>query len=131
MYIPNFLFSSIITTQLLSTCLKTEFHLLPVSEMGQPHTLALNFSGWPFSITVRRCFKPKSDHWNERIHCRLTDRKLETFSKEESGSTYPSTFVYRRFSHKIQFLYCLFSSLSPWGIPLVVYLFIWFIILSR
>ena len=28
---------------------------------------------------------------------------------------YPSTFVYSRFSPKIQFLYCLLSSLARWG----------------
>ena len=32
---------------------------------------------------------------------------------------YPSTFVYSRFSSKIQFLYCLLSSLAPWGGPMV------------
>ena len=30
----------------------------------------------------------------------------------------PSTFVYGRFSPKIQFLYCLLSLLSPWGAPM-------------
>ena len=38
-------FSSVIITQLLSTCLETELHLLPVSGMGKFHTLALNFGG--------------------------------------------------------------------------------------
>ena len=40
----TFLFSSIIIAQLLS-CLKTDLHLLPVSEMGKFHTPALNFGG--------------------------------------------------------------------------------------
>ena len=31
---------------------------------------------------------------------------------------YPSTFVYSHFYAKIQFLYCLLSSLSLWGIPI-------------
>ena len=41
----TFLFSSIIIAQLLSSCLKTELHLLPISEMGKFHTPALNFGG--------------------------------------------------------------------------------------
>ena len=32
---------------------------------------------------------------------------------------YPSTFAYSHFSSKIQFLNCLLSSLSLWGIPMV------------
>ena len=61
-------FSSVIITQLLSTCLKTELHLLPVSGIGKFHTLALNFGGWAFSITVRKYFRSNSDHSNERIY---------------------------------------------------------------
>ena len=32
---------------------------------------------------------------------------------------YPSFFAYSHFPPKIQFLYCLFGSLSPWGAPMV------------
>ena len=35
----TFLFISIIIIQLLSACLKSELHVLPVSEMGKIHTL--------------------------------------------------------------------------------------------
>ena len=34
-------------------------------------------------------------------------------------SFYASTFVYSHFSIKIQFLYCLLSSVAPWGGPMV------------
>ena len=67
----TFLFSSIMIPGLLSACLNTELHLLPVSE-------ALNFGGWPFSITVTRYFKPKSGHSNERVYRKSIDRILKT-----------------------------------------------------
>ena len=41
----TFLFSSIAISQFLLACLKTELHVLPVSEMGRFHILALNFGG--------------------------------------------------------------------------------------
>ena len=36
--------------------------------MGKFHTLAMNFGGSPFRITVTRYFRPKSDHSNERVY---------------------------------------------------------------
>ena len=78
----TFLSSSIIITQLLSLCLKTELHLLPVSEMGTFHTLALNFWG----ITVTRYFRPKSGHSNERVNRKAIDGRLKTLRNEVSGS---------------------------------------------
>ena len=49
-----FLFCSIITTQLLSTSLKSELQFWPVSELGIFHTLALNFKAWfpPMRLTI-------------------------------------------------------------------------------
>ena len=44
--------------------------------------------------------------------CNLSLHDLTIFS-----SFYPSTFAYCSFSSKIQFLHCLLSLLSPWGIP--------------
>ena len=82
----TFLFSYIIITQLLSACMKTELHLLPISEMGKFHILALNFGGWPFSITVTGYFRPKPDHSNERIYCKLIDKRLKTLPNEGSRS---------------------------------------------
>ena len=81
-----FLFSSITITQLLSAYLKSKLHLLPVSEMGTFHTLALNFGGWPFRITVTRYLRPKSVHSNERVYREPIDRRLKTLLKEGSGS---------------------------------------------
>ena len=83
LYMPNctaFLFSFIIITQLLSPYLKTELHLLTVSEMEKFYTLALNFGGWPFSITVTRYFRPKADHSNEMVYRKPIDRRLKTLS---------------------------------------------------
>ena len=82
----TFLFSYIIITQLLSACMKTELHLLPISEMGKFHILALNFGGWPFSITVTGYFRPKPDHSNERIYRKLIDKRLKTLPNEGSCS---------------------------------------------
>ena len=82
----TFLFSYIIITQLLSACIKTELHLLPISEMGKFHILALNFGGWPFSITVTGYFRPKPDHSNERIYRKLIDKRLKTLPNEGSRS---------------------------------------------
>ena len=82
----TFLFSYIIITQLLSACMKTELHLLPISEMGKFHILALNFGGWPFSITVTGYFRPKPDHSNERIYRKLIDKRLKTLPNEGSRS---------------------------------------------
>ena len=39
--------------------------------------------------------------------------------KENNLGFYRSTFVYSRFPPKIQFLYCLLSSVAPWGGPMV------------
>ena len=45
---------------------------------------------------------------------------LETLTSIiRTAGFYPSTFVYSRFSPKIQFLYCLLSSVAPWGDPMV------------
>ena len=82
----TFLFSYIIITQSLSACMKTELHLLPISEMGKFHILALNFGGWPFSITVTGYFRPKPDHSNERIYRKLIDKRLKTLPNEGSRS---------------------------------------------
>ena len=82
----TFLFSYIIIAQLLSACMKTELRLLPISEMGKFHILALNFGGWPFSITVTGYFRPKPDHSNERIYRKLIDKRLKTLPNEGSRS---------------------------------------------
>ena len=63
---PTFLFSSITITQLLPVCLKIELNLLFVSEIEKFHTLALNFGGRPFGVTVTRYFSPKPGHANEK-----------------------------------------------------------------
>ena len=47
--------------------------------MGKFHKLALNFSGWPFSATVTRYLRPKSDHANEWVYRKSTDRSMEVF----------------------------------------------------
>ena len=74
----TFLFSSIKITQFLSPWLKNELitYLLPDSEMRKLHTLALNFVGWPFGISITRHFRPKSSHSNERIY-RKPKQKIE------------------------------------------------------
>ena len=82
----TFLFSYIIITQLLSPCLKNELHLLSVSEIGKFNILALNFGGWPFSITVTRFFRPKSDHSNEKVYLKPIDRRLKKLPNEGSDS---------------------------------------------
>ena len=48
----------------------------------------------------------------------LALKHLASFSKAGSGY-YPSNFVYSCFSSKIQFLYCLLSSVALWGGPMV------------
>ena len=63
-----FLFCCIITTQLLSTSLKSELQFLSVSEMGIFYTLVLNFKDWPFDVMVSRHFRPKSGQLNERYN---------------------------------------------------------------
>ena len=63
---------------LQGACLITELHLLPVSEMGKFHPLALNFGGRPFSMTVMRYFRSKSDHSKERVYRKPIDRRLKT-----------------------------------------------------
>ena len=63
-----FLFCSIITTQLLSTSLKSELQLWPVWELGIFHTLALNFKNWPFDVIITRHFRPKSVDLNEIVY---------------------------------------------------------------
>ena len=78
----TFLFSSIITTQLLSTRLRSELHLLPVLEMGQFHALALTFGGRSFGKTVTRHFRPRSSHSNERVYCKPINRRLKTLLNE-------------------------------------------------
>ena len=59
--------------------------LIPVSEMEKLHTLALNFGGWHFSITVKRYFSRKSDHSNEGVCRKPIDRGLNMLPNEGSG----------------------------------------------
>ena len=70
----------------LSACLKTKLHLVPVSETGKCHTLALKFGGWPFTMTVTRYFRPKTDHSNERVYHKPIYRKLKALANEGLGS---------------------------------------------
>ena len=83
---PIFLFCSIITTQLLSTSLKSELQFWPVSELGIFHTLVLDFKDWLFDIIVTRHFRPKSVHLNESIYCKPSDRTLKMLLIGESHS---------------------------------------------
>ena len=55
---------SFIVTHLLSPGLRIKLQLLPISEMGQLHTLILIAGDWPFSIAVTRHFRPKPGHSN-------------------------------------------------------------------
>ena len=81
-----FLFCSIITTQLLSTSIKSEWQFWPVSELGIFHTLALKFKDWPFDVIVTRHFRPKLVHLNESVYCKPIDRTLKMLFIEESHS---------------------------------------------
>ena len=84
LYLSNF--SSKIITQLLAACLKTGLHSVPIWEMAKLHTLALNFGGWPFSITITKYLRQKSDHSNERVYRKPIDGRLKTLLNKESGS---------------------------------------------
>ena len=79
-----FLYCSIIITELLSTSLQSQFQ--PVSEMGKSHALAMNFKGWPFGVIVKRHFRSKVGHLNERVYCKLIDRTSKVLFIKESGS---------------------------------------------
>ena len=48
--------------------------------------------------------------------CSHSQKISQTFT---SAGLYPSTFVYKRFSPKIPFLYCLLSSVALWDGPMV------------
>ena len=74
----TFLISSIIITQFLSECLKSELHLLPASEIEKFHILVLNFGHWTVGITVSISFRIKSGHSNESVYLTLIDRMLKT-----------------------------------------------------
>ena len=51
--------------------------LFSISEIGILHKQILTIGGRPFSITVTRHFRPKSDHSNERIYCKPIDRETK------------------------------------------------------
>ena len=74
----TFLFSSIVITQLLSAGLKSQLHLLSISEMEKFHTLTLNFGDGHFEINVSRHFRSNSD--------KSIDRTLKMLFKEVLGS---------------------------------------------
>ena len=82
----TFLFSSIIITEVLSAGLKSELHLLPVSELGEFHILVLNFGAWPFDIIAPRHLRRKSGHSNERVNRKPINRILKTLLNEGFGS---------------------------------------------
>ena len=42
-------------------------------------------------------------------------QKCSALDIDESRRLFPNTFVYSCFSPKIQFLFCLLSSVAPWG----------------
>ena len=84
--LDSFCLCSIITTELLSTSLKSELKFLPFSEMGKFPTLALNFKDWPFGVMVTRHFRRKLDHLNERVYCCLIDRTSKMLLIKEYGS---------------------------------------------
>ena len=88
-YTPNLLYLSFefhLVSTLLSAGLKSELHLLFVWEIWNFHTRASNFGSWSFDTTVRRHFKPKSGHSNEREYCKSIDRRLKRSFKEGLGS---------------------------------------------
>lgn len=78
----NFLFGSIKITQFLSPWLKNELitYLLLDSKMRKLHTLALDFVGWPFGISITRHFRPKPSHSNDRIY-RKPKQKIENVTQ--------------------------------------------------
>ena len=51
--------------------------LFSISEIGILHKQILTIGDRPFSITVTRHFRPKSDHSNERIYCKPIDRETK------------------------------------------------------
>ena len=54
--------------------------------MGKFHTLALNFVGWSFGITVTRHFRPKLGHSNEMIYFDPVNRGLKLLPNKGLGS---------------------------------------------
>ena len=72
-----FLFCSIIIPQLLPSSFKSELPFLPGSEMGNFHTLVLNFKNWPFSVIVKRHFRSKPGHLNQRVCCKPIETTLK------------------------------------------------------
>ena len=103
-------------------------------------------NGWVFVYKLSGCgFESRYYHLNlwyacfeQGVPCRFTLKRVRDlityrhfreshfplFSltcnlKVVTSGFYPSTFVYSRFSSKIQFLYCLLSSVTPCGGPMI------------
>ena len=48
-----------------------------------------------------------------------TDKNVAHLTSFNHAGFFPNTFAYSFFSPKIQFVFCLLSSMAPWGDPMV------------
>ena len=62
----------------LTTCFKNDEILYTSVEFG----------GWPFSMTVTRYFRPKSDHSNERVYREPIEKRLKKLPNEGRTAFY-------------------------------------------
>lgn len=86
-YMPTILYLSSYfrSNKSITASLKSELHLIPVSEMRKFHTLVLKLDNWPFGITAT-WYLTYSDHSNKRIYRKPIDKRLKTLLNEGSGS---------------------------------------------
>ena len=63
----------------------SELQLLSISEMGKSNTLPFTFGNWPFTITLTRRLRPKSDLSNERVSCRCNQQNIKNVTQRGVG----------------------------------------------
>ena len=68
------------------------------------------------TIPVKKSQKHKGLSHKNIASYKITSKRLKHLF---FPGFYPNTFLYSRFSPKIEFLYCLLSSVAPWGGPMV------------